>query len=133
MIQEFKKFAIQGSLIDIAVGLVMGAAFATVTGAFVDGVFMPMMGQLFQIGDMAQAKWVLAPAIYAPDGKIETAESAVHYGKFMSTLINFIIIAFVMFWIVRIVNRFKHDQPAAPATPSQEQLLTEIRDLLSKK
>ncbi len=133
MFQEFKKFAIQGNLVDIAIGLVMATAFGTVTTAFVDGFFLPLVGQVFQVGDMAQAKWVLSPAEFGPDGKITTPESAILYGKLISSVINFIIIAFVMFLIIKIMNRLKHEEPAAPAAPTQEQLLTEIRDLLNKK
>lgn len=133
MIQEFKKFAIQGNLVDIAIGLVMATAFGTVTTAFVDGFFLPLVGQVFQVGDMAQAKWVLSPAELGPDGKVTTPESAILYGKLISSIINFIIIAFVMFLIIKIMNKLKHEEPSTPAAPTQEQLLTEIRDLLSKK
>jgi large conductance mechanosensitive channel len=132
MLKEFKKFAIQGNLIDIAVGLVMATAFGTVTSAFVDGVFLPLVGQVFQVGDMSQAKIVLSHAVIGANGKIESPESAILYGKVISSIINFTIIAFVMFIIIRIMNRLKPADPA-PKGPSQEQLLTEIRDLLSKK
>lgn len=133
MFQEFKKFAIQGNLVDIAIGLVMATAFGTVTSAFVDGFFLPLIGQIFQVGDIAQAKWVLSSAVFGADGKIVTLESAILYGKLISSIINFIIIAFVMFMIIKIMNRLKDDEPEVPSGPSQEQLLTEIRDLLSKK
>lgn len=134
MLQEFKKFAIRGNLIDIAIGLVMATAFGAVTSAFVDGFFLPLAGQLFNVGDMAQAKWVLSKAVYGVDGKIVEPESAILYGKLISSIINFIIIAFVMFMIIKIMNKLKHEEPLAePAPPSQEQLLTEIRDLLRNK
>jgi large conductance mechanosensitive channel len=133
MLQEFKKFAIKGNLIDIAVGLVMATAFGTVTSAFVDGLFLPLVGQVFKVGDMAQAKIVLSHAVIGTDGKVLTPESALLYGKVISSIINFIIIAFVMFMIIKIMNKLKHEEPAPPKGPSQEQLLTEIRDLLSKK
>lgn len=133
MLQEFKKFAIKGNLIDIAVGLVMATAFGTVTTAFVDGFFLPLVGQIFQIGDMAQAKMILSPAVYDSQGKVVTPESAILYGKLISSIINFIIIAFVMFIIIRIMNRLKHGDPDPDPPPTQEQLLTEIRDLLNKK
>lgn len=135
MLQEFKKFAIRGNLIEIAVGLVMATAFGIVTSAFVDGLFLPIVGRVFQIGDLAQAKIVLSHAVIGADGKIITPESAILYGKVISSIINFIIIAFVMFLIVKLMNRLKHEEPApaAPKGPSQEQLLTEIRDLLNKK
>lgn len=133
MFKEFKSFAIQGNLIDIAIGLVMATAFGAVTAAFVDGIVMPLVGQIFQVGDLAQAKWVLSPAVMAADGSVQTAESAILYGKMIATIINFIIIAFVMFLVIKMVNKLKREKAAAPSGPTQEQLLTEIRDLLNKK
>ena len=133
MFQEFKKFAIRGSLIDISVGLVMATAFGTITSAFVDGIFLPIVGQFFQMGDMAQAKIVLSHAVIGSTGKIETPESAILYGKVISSIINFIIISFVMFLIIKIMNKIRHEEPAPDKGPSQEELLTEIRDLLSKR
>lgn len=133
MLQEFKKFAIQGNLIDIAIGLVMATAFGAVSSTFVEGIFLPLAGQVFQVGDLAHAKWVLSPAVVGSDGKIVTPESSILYGKLVATIINFLIIAFVMFLIIKVMNRLKRVEPVAPPIPSQEQLLMEIRDLLSKK
>ena len=116
MFQEFKKFAIQGNLIDIAIGLVMATAFGTVSASFVDGIFLPLVGQVFQIGDMAQAKIVLSHAVLDATGKIETPESALLYGKFISTIINFLIIALVMFIIIKIMNKLKHEEASASGT-----------------
>lgn len=113
MLKEFKKFAVQGNLIDIAVGLVMATAFGTVTTAFVDGIFLPLVGQIFQVGDMGQAKIVLSNAVLGSDGKIETPESAILYGKMIASVINFTIIAFVMFMIIRTMNRIKQDDEQA--------------------
>jgi large conductance mechanosensitive channel len=134
MFQEFKKFAIRGNLIDIAIGLVMATAFGAVTSAFVEGFFLPIVGEFFQVGDMAQAKLVLSKAVYDAEGKIIEPESAIFYGKLISSIINFIIIAFVMFLIIKIMNKLKHEEPPVePSPPTQEQLLTEIRDLLRNK
>lgn len=133
MFEEFKKFAIQGNLIDIAIGLVMAIAFGAVSAAFIDGVFLPLVGQVLQMGDLAQAKWVLSPAVYGPEGKIIQPESAILYGKLISAIINFLIIALVMFLIIKVMNNLKHEKSAPPPGPSQEQLLMEIRDLLSKR
>lgn len=129
MFREFKEFAIQGNLIDIGVGLVLGAAFAGVTGAFVDGILMPIVGEIFQIGDLSKWGFVLKPATMGADGK-EIAANIIQYGKFISVFINFLIIAFVMFLIVKAFNKLK--APAPASGPSQEELLTEIRDLLKK-
>ena len=134
MFKEFKEFAMKGNLIDMAVGLVIGAAFGAVTSAFIDGMFMPIVGQIFQMGDLAQAKYVLSPEVKDAAGKVLTAESAVKYGSFISNIINFIIVAFVMFMIIKAMNKMKKAEAAAPpaAPPAQEVLLAEIRDLLKK-
>lgn len=132
MLKEFRDFAIKGNLVDIAVGLAMAAAFGKVTDGFVNGIFMPILGKIFQIGDLSSWKIVLTPASMGADGK-EIAEVAITYGSLIGAIINFIIIAFVMFWIVKAINAAKKPEPApAPAGPTQEQLLTEIRDLLKK-
>ncbi len=133
MFKEFKDFAMRGGLIDIAVGLVLAAAFGTIVSSFVDGMFMPLVSKIFQFGDFKEAKIVLDQAVLGADGKVTTPENAIYYGSFISSIINFIIIAFVMFLIVKAVNSTKKSEVAAPAGPSSEQLLTEIRDLLAKK
>lgn len=132
MLKEFKEFALKGSLIDIAVGLIMGAAFGTVTTAFVDGMFMPLVGKIFQLGDLSKWGYVLDPASIGADGK-EIPANIIQYGKFIGAILNFIILAFVMFIVVKAVNRMK-DTPAteAPTGPTQEELLTQIRDLLKR-
>lgn len=133
MLKEFKDFAMKGGLIDIAVGLVMAVAFGAIVGAFVDGIFMPLVGQIFNVGDLSTAKVVLSPAVLDADGAVVTAESAILYGKFVGAVLNFIIVAFVMFLIVKGVNSMKKaEAAAAPAGPTQEELLAEIRDLLKK-
>ena len=134
MFKEFKEFAMKGNLIDMAVGLVIGAAFGAVTSAFIDGMFMPIVGQIFQMGDLAQAKYVLSPEVKDAAGKVLTAESAVKYGSFISNVINFIIVAFVMFMIIKAMNKMKKAEADAPPPPppAQEVLLAEIRDLLKK-
>jgi large conductance mechanosensitive channel len=134
MLQEFKDFAMKGNLVDMAVGVVMGAAFGTVTKAFIDGIFMPIIGQIFQVGDLNKLKYVLSPEVKDNMGKIISPESAILYGDFMGALLNFVIIAFIMFLIIKGINRMRKETPAAPAEPSaQEVLLGEIRDLLKKQ
>ncbi|MCB0660583.1 MAG: large conductance mechanosensitive channel protein MscL [Saprospiraceae bacterium] len=136
MLKEFKDFAMRGNLIDVAVGLVIAGAFGMVTSAFVDGIFMPIVGQIFQLGDLNSAKYVLSAAITDPaTGEITKPEAAILYGKLFGAIINFIIVAFVMFMIIKGMNNLKKKEeaaPAPPAGPSQEELLTEIRDLLKK-
>ncbi len=126
MLKEFKEFAFKGNLIEIAVGLAMAAAFAKVTDGFIDGIFMPLLGKIFQIGDLSSWKIVIESATAT------APEIAIHYGNLISAIINFTVIAFVMFWIIKAVNATKTVEEAAPAGPTQEELLTEIRDLLKK-
>jgi large conductance mechanosensitive channel len=134
MLKEFKEFALKGSLLDIAVGFVMGAAFKTVVTAFTGGIISPLIGMLFNT-DFKKLKWIVKDGIADKTGKI-TGEIAVLYGEFFTAVLDFIIVAFVMFLIVKAVNRMKRkEEEAAPAPsgPSQEELLVEIRDLLAKK
>jgi large conductance mechanosensitive channel len=135
MLKEFKSFAMRGSLIDLAVGFVMGAAFTKVTGAFINGIVMPLVGMI-QGKDLSEWKIVLKDSVIDADGKETAAEVAITYGSFISVTIEFIIVAFVMFLVVKAINRIKKKQDEAPPTPpspsNEERLLTEIRDLLKK-
>jgi len=135
MLKEFKEFALKGSLLDIAVGFVMGAAFKSVVTSFTDGIVSPLIGLIFK-ADLKDLKWTVKEGVVDADGKIAGAVDVL-YGAFITTVIDFIIVAFVMFLIVKAVNKMKRKEeeapPAAPAGPSQEDLLIEIRDLLAKK
>jgi large conductance mechanosensitive channel len=135
MLKEFKDFAMKGNLIDMAVGFVMGTAFAAVSGTFINGMVMPLIS-LISGKDFHDWKLRLKEAQMAADGTVAKAEIAIMYGDFISALINFIIIAFVMFMVVKGINAMKKKEaeaPAAPPAPSaQEVLLGEIRDLLKK-
>ncbi|MDN3641355.1 large conductance mechanosensitive channel protein MscL [Lutimonas halocynthiae] len=136
MLKEFKEFALKGSLLDIAVGFVMGAAFKSVVTSFTAGIVSPLIGLLFN-SDLKDLKWIVRDGIANAEGVIE-GTVAVLYGDFITNVIDFIIVAFVMFLIVKAVNKLKKEEeeeeaPAPPAGPSQEELLAEIRDLLAKK
>ena len=134
MLKEFKEFALKGSLLDIAVGFVMGAAFKSVVTSFTAGIVSPLIGLIFQ-ADLKDMKWTVKEGVADADGKIVGAVDVL-YGAFITTIIDFIIVAFVMFLIVKAVNKLKRKEeeaPAPPAGPSQEDLLVEIRDLLAKK
>ncbi|MEP6846544.1 MAG: large-conductance mechanosensitive channel protein MscL [Panacibacter sp.] len=135
-VKEFKEFAVKGSLVDIAVGFVMGAAFTKVTSAFIDGMVMPLIG-LIQGKDLSEWKYVLKPAEMGADGKEVAAEVAIQYGTFISTTIEFIVVALVMFLVIKAINKMKKKQeeaPAAlPAPSSTDQLLMEIRDQLKRE
>jgi len=133
MLKEFKEFAMKGNLVDIAVGFVMGAAFKEVVTSFTGGIVSPLIGLIFN-ADFKDLKYVIKEGVADAAGKV-TGEVAVLYGDFITNVIDFIIVAFVMFMIVKGVNALKkkeEEAPAEPAGPTQEELLSEIRDLLKK-
>ncbi len=123
MISEFKAFAMKGNVVDLAIGVIIGAAFGKIVSSFIEDVLTPLM---------------LKPALEAAHlSKIEdlTIFGSVKYGLFLSAVINFLIVAFVLFLIIKGLNATKKKEeaaPAAPAGPTQEELLIQIRDLLKK-
>ncbi|MFD0863228.1 large-conductance mechanosensitive channel protein MscL [Sungkyunkwania multivorans] len=132
-LKEFKEFAMKGNLVDIAVGFVMGAAFNKVVSSFTGGIVSPLIGLVFK-ADFKDLKYVIEEGTLNDAGE-KVGEVAVMYGDFLTNLIDFIIVAFVMFMIVKGVNKMKKKEepaPEAPKGPSQEELLAEIRDLLKK-
>jgi large conductance mechanosensitive channel len=125
---EFKSFVMRGNVIDLAVGVVIGAAFGKIVASLVDQIIMPPIGMMIGGVDFSAYKWVLQAA--GPDGK---GEVAIQYGAFFNTMIQFLIIAAAIFLVVKVVNRMVRKEEAAPAPPPAEVvLLTEIRDLLKK-
>ena len=135
MISEFKEFAMRGNVIDLAVGVVIGGAFGKIVTSLVDKVIMPPIGMLVGNVDFSSLALTLAPAKMGADGK-EIPAVVLGYGDFINTLIQFVIVAFAIFMLVKVVNRLsrkKEEAPAAPAEPSEEVLLLrEIRDSLNK-
>ncbi len=132
-IKEFKDFAMKGNLVDIAVGFVMGAAFNKVVSSFTGGIVSPLIGLLFK-SDFNDLKYIITEGTVNDAGET-VGEIAVLYGAFLTNVIDFLIVAFVMFMIVKAVNRMKKKEepaPEAPKGPTQEELLAEIRDLLKK-
>ncbi|RAO76868.1 large-conductance mechanosensitive channel protein MscL [Dyella jiangningensis] len=130
MLKEFKEFAMRGNVIDLAVGVVIGGAFGKIVTSLVDQIIMPPIGMLTGGIDFSQMKWVLKPADNS-DPAHKIAEVAIGYGTFINTLIQFIIIAFAIFLVVKAINKLSRRQEAAPAPPPADVvLLTEIRDLL---
>mgnify|MGYP000187287221 FL=1 len=132
MLKEFKEFALKGNLVDIAIGFVMGAAFKQVVTSFTGGIVSPLIGLAFK-ADFKDLKWIAREA----DTSSNISEVAVLYGDFITNIIDFIIVAFVMFIIIKGINATKKKEapeaPALPTGPTQEELLAEIRDLLAKK
>ncbi|MCX7059723.1 MAG: large-conductance mechanosensitive channel protein MscL [Nevskia sp.] len=130
---EFKAFAMRGNVIDLAVGVVIGGAFGTIVTSLVGDVIMPVIGQLTAGVDFSKAAVVLKEA--SADGK--TPAVLLGYGKFIQSIINFIIVAFAIFMMVKALNSMKKAEAAAPPPPppgpsNEEKLLAEIRDLLKK-
>ncbi len=131
--QEFKTFIMRGNVVDLAVGVIIGAAFGKIVTSLVDNIIMPPLGLLIGGIDFAHMKWVLKAA--DPNVAGSTAV-ALEYGLFINTLIQFLIIAFAIFWVVKIMNMAmkKDEAPAEPPAPSAtEVLLAEIRDTLKAK
>jgi large conductance mechanosensitive channel len=135
MIQEFKDFAVKGNVVDLAVGIIIGAAFGKIVTSLVNDVVMPPIGKLmggvdfssmfFDLSGTAPASLAAAKAAGAP---------VIAYGAFINTILDFVIVAFVIFLMIKQINRMKKKAEAAPSAPPQDiVLLTEIRDLLKKK
>ncbi len=128
LLQEFKAFAVKGNMIDMAVGIIIGAAFGKIVSSLVGDVIMPPLGMIIGGVDFSD----LAITLKAAEG--ETPAVLLAYGKFIQTIIDFTIIAFAIFIGIKAINRLKREEEAAPAAPpaptKDQELLTEIRDLL---
>ena len=132
MLKEFKEFAMKGNLVDIAVAFVMGAAFSRVVTSFTGGLISPLVGMLTG-KDLTQNKWVIQEQIKDAAGTIIQPEVALLWGAFLTAIIDFIIVAFVMFLIIKAINSLKKSEPAVvPPTPEEVILLREIRDAVKK-
>ena len=136
MLQEFKKFAMRGNVVDLAIGVIIGVAFGKIVDSLVNDIIMPIFGRVFGGLDFTNYFIGLTPAAsQAPTyDAAKKAGAALGYGTFITVTVNFIIIAFVLFLVIRAMNRMMRKEQAAPpppAPPTKEQvLLTEIRDLL---
>ena len=133
MLKEFKEFAMKGNLVDIAVGFVMGAAFKEVVTAFTGGIVSPLIGMIFD-SDFKALRYQLKEGTLNDAGEV-IGGVFLEYGTFLTNVIDFIIVAFVMFLVVKGVNNMKKKDepaPAAPAGPSELDILKEIRDSLNK-
>jgi large conductance mechanosensitive channel len=137
MLEEFKAFAMRGNVVDMAVGIVIGVAFGKIVSTLVGNIIMPVVGLITGGVDFSDKKIVLKSAVLDPLGKVTTPEVAVGYGVFINTIIDFVIVAFALFMVIKLMNRLQRKaavetaKPAAPPEPTkQEVLLAEIRDLL---
>ena len=141
-IEEFKSFAMRGNVVDMAVGVVIGGAFGKITTSIVNDILMPFISILTGGVDFTQWKWVLKEAVVDAEGVISSTEVAVNYGNLIAIILDFIIIAFAVFCLVKGLNSLhrKKEEPApepepepAPPAPTTEELLAEIRDLLKNQ
>jgi large conductance mechanosensitive channel len=135
LIDEFKEFAIKGNVMDLAVGVIIGAAFGKIVTSLVDDVIMPPIGLLLKGVNFSDLYLNLSPTKY---DSLELARKAsapvIAYGNFLNTLLQFLIVAFVVFLIVKVINRLRRQEAAAPSVPPaptrEEELLAEIRDAI---
>jgi large conductance mechanosensitive channel len=137
MLKEFKSFIMTGNVVDLAIAVILAGAVGAVVKGFVSMIMMPIIGLFTGSGSFADMKYVLAEAVSDAEGVITTPENAIMYGAWIDTIINLVIVGFVLFMIVKGYNKTKKKQeeaaPAAPPAPSKEEvLLGEIRDLLKK-
>lgn len=134
MLEEFKKFALRGNVVDLAVGVVVGGAFGKIVASLVNDIIMPLLGLILGRIDLTSLKIVLRRA------SLTETELAISYGKFLQNALDFLVISFSIFMVLRAINKFhkkEEEAPAAPPAPpepsKEEQLLAEIRDLLKEQ
>ncbi|GIK50891.1 MAG: large-conductance mechanosensitive channel protein MscL [Hyphomonadaceae bacterium] len=134
IIKEFREFALKGNVVDLAVGVIIGAAFNGIVQSLVNDMVMPPIGWITGGLDFSDLAITLPQSPLAPP---DAAPVTINYGKFITTLISFLIVAWVIFWLVKAINQMKRKQEAAPASapekPEDIKLLAEIRDLLKER
>ena len=144
MLNEFKTFIMRGNVLDMAVGVIVAGAFGKITTSLVNDIFMPFISYLFGSRDMTALNLVIRPEILDEAGNVTQAAITIGFGTFVATIIDFLLIALVVFLVVKAINTAKarlekkeEEAPAAPPAPpapsAEEVLLTEIRDLLKNK
>lgn len=136
-IKEFKEFAMRGNVLDMAVGVIIGGAFGKIVSSLVDDVLMPVVGMLTGGIDLSGMQYTVM--IPSPEGGEPLAGAVLKYGAFIQNVVDFLIVAFCIFLLLKAINKLtakkkeEKEEPAAPAGPTQEELLAEIRDLLKKE
>ena len=139
MLSEFKTFAMKGNVMDLAVGVIIGAAFGKIVDSLVGDIIMPVIAAI--LGGKLDFSSFLIPLGKVPEGTVMSLDAlkkagvpVFAYGNFITILINFVILAFIIFMMIKAMNRWKRDEPAAPAAPpASEVLLGEIRDILKSR
>jgi large conductance mechanosensitive channel len=136
LLKEFREFAMRGNVVDLAVGIIIGAAFGAIITSLVNDLIMPIIGFVTGGMDFSKFAYELKPATVGADGK-EVAAVTINYGKFINYILTFAIVAFAMFLLVKGMNQLRRKEEASPPPPPapgpQEKLLAEIRDLLAKR
>ncbi|MDD3873435.1 MAG: large-conductance mechanosensitive channel protein MscL [Methanosarcina sp.] len=137
MLKEFKEFALKGNVMDLAIGIIIGAAFGKIVTSLVNDLIMPVIGFLTAGIDFTELKIVLSAAEMDAAGELIKPEVALMYGNFIQTAVDFVIITFSIFIVIRMINKMKRQKEAEPASeppagPTETELLTEIRDLIKK-
>ncbi len=135
MWKEFKDFIMTGNVIDLAVAVLLAGAVGMVVNGFVTDIMMPIIGSVSGGVDFSDMKYVLSPAVVGADGTVVTPENAIMYGKWINSIINLVIVGFVLFMIVKAYGKVrakKEEAPAPPPGPTEIDLLKEIRDSLKK-
>lgn len=139
MLEEFKKFALRGNVVDLAVGVIIGAAFSKIVESIVGDIFMPIIGAITGGLDFSNYYIPLSEAVKTglSYDQAKKAGAVIGYGNFITIAINFLIVAFILFLVIRSMNKLKKEQEALPEPAKEEpedvKLLTEIRDLLARK
>lgn len=134
MLKEFKEFALKGNVIDLAVGVIIGGAFGKIVTSLVNDLIMPIFGFLTSGMDFKDMKYVLSEKVVESGVEVK-AEAAIYYGSFIQNVVDFVIIAFSIFIAIRFISKFRKKEeadaaPEAPPVQTEQELLTEIRDLL---
>ena len=136
LVSEYKEFISKGNVVDLAVGVVIGGAFGKIVSSFVADIVMPPLGMLLGGVDFKELKYVMQEAVLDADGAVTQAAVSINHGMFIQNVVDFLIIALAIFFVVKGINNMKKKEEAAPAAPpapsKEEVLLGEIRDLLKK-
>jgi large conductance mechanosensitive channel len=133
MLKEFREFALRGNVVDLAIGVIIGAAFSGLVQSVVNDIVMPIIGFVTGGVDFSQMYVQLRGTPQPTLAQARTAGATIAYGNFITLVINFLIVAWVLFLVVKAINRLKRQPPAPDTVPRQEQLLGEIRDILKRR
>lgn len=136
MLKEFRDFIMTGNVVDLAVAVILAGAVGLVVTGFTNDIIMPIVGHFAGGMDFADMKYILDPAVVGADGEVIELENSIMYGKWVNSLINLVIVGFVLFMMVKGYSKVRKKKEAAPAPdpgPSEKDILLEIRDELRKK